>query len=143
LDSVSENCEQAASVIEAAGGLLWRTSEGLPTLAVLHRPRYDDWTLPKGKREQDESWSEAAFREVAEETDCQVALGRFAGCTCYTVGRSPKIVLFWHMTVSKEGTFRSDNETDRLVWLAVDDALAKLDYDNERELLRKSLPPAV
>ncbi|MFQ5349690.1 MAG: NUDIX domain-containing protein, partial [Thermoanaerobaculia bacterium] len=55
-------------VIEAAGGILWRRSAGFAELAVIHRPRHRDWSLPKGKRDRGESWQQTALREVVEET---------------------------------------------------------------------------
>lgn len=126
-------------VIEAAGALLWRETEDGRLVALIHRPRYDDWSLPKGKREVTESWRRAAIREVEEETGCQVRLGDFAGCTCYVVNGVPKIVLFWHALVEDVGTFPTNQETDRIVWLPVQQALDKLDYLNERTLLSNAI----
>ena len=98
-------------IYEAAGGILWRKTPAGRQLAVVHRPHYDDWTLPKGWREKGESMVEAAVREVQEETNCKVRLGTFAGCSCYPVEDVPKIVLFWHMELVKERKFKPNEET--------------------------------
>ncbi len=126
-------------VIEAAGGILWRRSGGVAELAVIHRSRHQDWSLPKGKCDPGESWQETALREVLEETACQAEIERFAGGTIYTVRRRPKVVLFWHMAVTEEGAFEPNDEVDRLVWLTPAAALDRLDYETERELLTRGL----
>ena len=127
--------EPASGVIEAAGGLVWRQADRRE-LAVIHRPRHDDWSLPKGKREPGESWQATALREVEEETACRAELGGFAGGTVYTVRDVPKVCLFWHMTVVREGEFAPNPEVDRLEWLVPEAALARLAYEGERRLLR-------
>ena len=122
-------------VIEAAGGLLTRDHQGKTQVALIHRSRYDDWALPKGRRERGESWSKAALREVREETNCKAELKEFVGCTCYEVGGMPKVVLFWHMALVKEKEFDPSGETDQLIWLEIDEARSRLSYSNERRLL--------
>ncbi len=126
-------------VIEAAGGILWRRSGELAELAVIHRSRHRDWSLPKGKRDRGESWQETALREVLEETACGAEIERFAGGTIYTVNRRPKVVLFWHMRVAEEGRFEPNDEVDRLEWLTPRAALERLDYETERDLLARGL----
>ncbi len=122
-------------VIEAAGGIVTRLDEGKQLVALIHRPKYDDWTLPKGWLEKGESWSEAALREVREETNCTVVMKEFAGCTSYDVGHVPKVVLFWHMELLKDGEFDSSGETDQLVWVEIDEARLRLSYEGEIELI--------
>lgn len=132
-------------IVEAAGGLLWRTDAARVLLAVIHRPKYHDWSLPKGKLKKNESWSQAALREVQEETGFVPMLAGFAGCVGYCIkGDTPKIVLFWHMTVGKGRQFRPDdiNEVDGLEWLPVEQALNRLSYADERRLLQQALGSA-
>ncbi len=126
-------------VIEAAGGILWRRSGDVAELAVIHRQRHQDWSLPKGKRDSGESWQETALREVWEETACRAEMERFAGGTIYTVRERPKVVLFWHMAVTEEGRFEVNDEVDRLEWLTPEAALERLSYDTECELLTRGL----
>ena len=127
-------------VIEAAGGIVTRLYQGNLQVAVIHRPKYDDWTLPKGWREKGESWSETALREVKEEINCKVKMKEFAGCTCYKVGSAPKIVLFWHMDLVKEGEFDPSGETDQLVWVEIGDARLRLSYAGEIHLIDSWFP---
>jgi 8-oxo-dGTP diphosphatase len=124
------------TVIEAAGGILWRRAGEVAELAVIHRPRHGDWSLPKGKRDPGESWQETALREVLEETACRAEIERFAGGTVYTVRGAPKVVLFWHMAVAEEGLFAPNDEVDLVEWLTPAVALERLDHETERRLLR-------
>lgn len=127
-----------ADVIEAAGGLLWRATPGGRELAVIHRPRYDDWTLPKGHREPGESWQQTALREVGEETGIAARLTGFAGSTAYTVDGVAKVVLFWHMEATGDTTFKPNVEVNQLAWLTPAEALERLSYPGERELVSKA-----
>ena len=133
--------EDKTMVIEAAGGVVWRDGPGGRELALIHRPRYNDWSLPKGHLEPGESWVAAALREVEEETGCQVQLGEFAGTTNYLVKGTPKIVLFWHMELVQLPPYQANEETDELVWLKADEAWRRLTYAAERMLLNGFLPP--
>lgn len=122
-------------VIRAAGGLVWwRGPNGLQ-LALVHRPKYDDWSLPKGKLEPGESWMQAALREVWEETGCEVRIAGFAGTTSYLVGGRAKVVLFWNMERIGDCNFVPAKEVDRLLWLSRPRALEMLDHPAERDLL--------
>ena len=127
-----------ADVIKAAGGLIWREDAGVRKLAVIHRERHDDWTLPKGKLEPNEDWTEAAVREVREETGCDVRMEEFAGEVRYAVNGTPKIVRFWNMSLAGPCDFRPSEEVDELVWMSVPDALQRLDYEGERKLILQS-----
>lgn len=128
-------------VIRAAGGVLWRETKNGRRLAVVHRPYYDDWVLPKGKLDKGESWEDAALREVLEETCCRATLGDFAGTISYLANNKPKIVLFWHMNLEGEDSFIPNNETDKLKWLTVNEALEKLQYSTERALISRNHSP--
>ena len=121
--------------IEAAGGLLWRPSPGGLRLALVHRPRYRDWSFPKGKLERGETFPEAALREVREETGCEARLGPLAGVSLYEVGRRHKLVAYWHMELVAEHPFSPGDEVDAIRWLTPRQALARLDHDSERRLL--------
>jgi len=125
-------------LIRAAGGIVWRRQE----VAIIHRSRYGDWTLPKGKVREDESLRDAALREVKEETGCEATIRELAGVTRYEVKGVPKVVVFWNMDLAKEGPFRPDEEVDQLEWLTPEKALAVLDYPAERDLLARQVPGA-
>jgi 8-oxo-dGTP diphosphatase len=123
-------------LVRAAGGLLWRAGKRGPELAVVHRPKRDDWSLPKGKLEDGEGFREAALREVEEETGIEARVVGYAGFTAYAVKGRPKVVLFWHMEPrGKPGRFRPNDEVDRLAWLPRAEALARLDHASERRLV--------
>ena len=94
-----------ADVIEAAGGVIWRETGRGRDMALIHRARYDDWTLPKGKLEAGERWQEGALREIKEETGCDVEIVSFAGAVGYTVKGVAKVVLFWNMKAAGECAF--------------------------------------
>ena len=129
-------------LVRAAGGLVWRTGRGGPKLAVIHRPKHRDWSLPKGKLEPGEAFAAAALREVAEETGCRARLGDFAGFTLCSVKKRPKLVLFWHMSAEDPADFEPNHEVDRLEWLAPEDAVERLHNPSERRLVRGALPKA-
>jgi 8-oxo-dGTP pyrophosphatase MutT (NUDIX family) len=133
-----KNNKTDIDVIEAAGGLIWRNASEGKELAIIHRPKHDDWTLPKGKLEPGESWKEAALREAQEETGCQVEIANFAGCICYTPLDKPKVVLYWNMNLIGECHFQPNKEVDQLRWVKFEEALAMLDYQSEKELILKN-----
>ena len=126
----------------AAGGIVCRTRpDGLEVLLV-HRPRYDDWTLPKGHVDPGETPIEAAGREVLEETGYRCAPGVLAGSTTYATSEGEqKVVHYWVMTVV-EGAFEPNDEVDRIEWMPPDEAVGRLTYDPDRELIRSALGAA-
>jgi 8-oxo-dGTP pyrophosphatase MutT (NUDIX family) len=119
-------------LIKAAGGVLMRDGK----VALVHRPRYDDWTLPKGKLDPPESFEQAAVREVQEETGLRGRLVRELPPITYRVGTRPKIVRYWLMDVEHDGPFTPNDETDELRWVPVEEAMRLLTYDRDREVLR-------
>jgi len=104
-------------------------------IAVIHRHRYDDWTLPKGKLQEGESWSEAALREVGEETGYDATLRGFAGAVTYQTSAGPKVVRFWHMLATGEPSSQIDSEVARVLWFPVEEARTRLQYPLEQALL--------
>ena len=136
--------QEVSSVIRAAGGVLWRQApeprNGEPEIevAVIHRPRYDDWTLPKGKLAKNESFIDGALREVLEETGFRVRLGRALGETRYwkNVGgtQREKVVRYWAMQVAG-GAFSPNNEVDELRWVPLAEAHSMMSYRRDQELL--------
>jgi 8-oxo-dGTP diphosphatase len=115
----------------AAGGLVLR--DGL--VAVVHRPRYDDWTLPKGKLDEGEDFEQAALREVEEETGLRCRITRALGDTSYTDHKDrPKLVRYYEMC-DEGGEFAPNDEVDELRWLPLADAREMLTYEFDRELV--------
>ena len=129
--------KSAIDVIQSAGGLVWRDAPQGRELLIIHRPKYDDWTLPKGKLEPGESWTQAALREVWEETGCTAEIKSFAGCICYEYKGIPKIVLFWNMKALEHCQFHPTKEVDRIQWMRVDELQKTLSYRDEKRLVTK------
>jgi len=131
-----------AVVVKAAGGVVWRRVEdGGDNLEILvvHRPKYDDWTLPKGKLKAGEADEEGALREVEEETGLRCALGEEVAGTSYVdrVGR-PKEVRYWAMQ-PVGGSFAVNDEVDDVRWLSPPEADVVLTYDRDRSVLASLL----
>ena len=131
------NSDPDAAEVKAAGGVVWRRgSEGVE-VALVHRPRYDDWSFPKGKLDPGESWEEAALREVEEEIGLRCRLGHELPPTAYADNRGrSKVVRYWMME-PLDGEFVPSGEVDVMRWVGVDDARSLLTYDHDRELLRE------
>jgi 8-oxo-dGTP diphosphatase len=138
--------EQAAAaatdkreVVRAAGGVVYRnTDDGGVEVAVIHRPAYDDWSLPKGKLKPEEALEGAALREVFEETGQRGIIARTLGTIEYVDRRGrDKVVWYWLMR-SLGGTFKPLPEVDRMKWMLVVDAMTKLSYDHDQEILARA-----
>ena len=114
---------------------MWRRAGGDTEVLVVHRPKYDDWSLPKGKLDEGETHEDAARREVEEETGLQVRLDREVGQTSYDdrYGR-PKVVRYWAMT-PVAGSFTPTHEVDEVRWLPLADARELVTYTHDRQLL--------
>lgn len=124
------------SVIQAAGGIIWKIEGTDKKLAVVHRHKHNDWSLPKGKVNPGESWKKAALREVLEETGYIGKLKKYAGSISYLLDGKPKIVLFWHMDAKTEVLEKMNGEVDEVRWLTVDEAAELLDYPDEVVLIQ-------
>jgi 8-oxo-dGTP diphosphatase len=131
--------------VRAAGGLVWReavladehggTHPGVE-LILVHRPRYDDWSFPKGKLDKGETFEEAAVREVAEETGLVCTLGHELPSTEYIDGKGRlKLVRYWSMRIVGVEPWAPNDEIDRRRWATFDEAEALLTYPHDRDLL--------
>jgi 8-oxo-dGTP pyrophosphatase MutT (NUDIX family)/phosphohistidine phosphatase SixA len=120
----------------AAGAVLWRHGARGVELGLVHRPRYDDWSYPKGKLEPDETLPFAAAREVAEETGQRARLGPVLGDVHYRVPEGDKLVRYWAAEACG-GDFVPGNETDELRWVDVPDAAEMLSYRHDLDVLRR------
>ena len=124
--------------LRAAGGIVWSTDQGAERrIAIVHRPKRDDWALPKGKPEGDETPEQTALREAMEETGINLRLGVFAGRYSYLVKDRKKIVAMWHM-VRLPGSYAERatvQEIDQVIWLTPLEAVQRLTHQVEREFV--------
>ncbi|GAA3126553.1 NUDIX hydrolase [Planomonospora alba] len=122
--------------IRAAGAVVWRGEESAPEIALVHRPRHGDWSLPKGKLKPGEHVVAGALREVAEETGAAVVLGRPLPAARYPVDGRPKRVDYWVARAVAEGEPSAADEVDEVAWLPLEDAWRRLTYAWDAELVR-------
>jgi 8-oxo-(d)GTP phosphatase len=134
----TQNRPTRTRIVYAAGAVLWRPASetAAPEICVIHRPRYNDWSLPKGKVDPGETAPVAAVREVFEETGHHSVLGRRLVTVSYPIEQGDKKVYYWAAR-STGGEFAPGNEVDELVWLPVAEAMKKLDYEQDRKVLRR------
>jgi 8-oxo-dGTP pyrophosphatase MutT (NUDIX family) len=138
LSSQSGGTGASRPLVRAGGGVVRRRREnGDYEYAVVHRPRYQDWSLPKGKVEAGESDEQAALREVREETGVRGLLGPELGRVRYTDRRGrPKQVRYWLMDVAEvPPTLQPNEEIDDLRWLSAAEAGKLLSYEHDRKLI--------
>jgi len=129
-----------SSPILAAGAVLWRKSEKKKIeVLIIHRPKYDDWTFPKGKAEIGEPLIACAYREVLEETNIETAFGPYLGEVEYLTNDGKKKVSFWSAKVIKEKEFNSNAEVDQLKWVEVTKVKELLTLDTDRKILEQFL----
>ncbi len=124
------------SVIQAAGGILWKKEGGQKKFAIVHRHKHQDWSLPKGKVDKKETWKETALREVLEETGFEAKIKKYAGSISYLLEGKPKVVLFWHMKIKSEKKARMNGEVDEVRWVTIEEAEGLLDYPDELTIIK-------
>jgi 8-oxo-dGTP diphosphatase len=127
-------------IVLAAGGVLWRRREGGEIEVVLcYRPRYKDWTVPKGKAEEGESLEETAVRELEEETLITSRLGEPLGHLTYPLAdMTTKEVHYWLAEVIEAPRFLPNEEVSELYWGTFDEAIDRATYEGDREILRRA-----
>jgi phosphohistidine phosphatase SixA/8-oxo-dGTP pyrophosphatase MutT (NUDIX family) len=136
---MTEPDAQPADLIRAAGAVVWRGTEDSPEVALVHRPKYDDWSFPKGKLEPGEHVIAGALREVAEETGITVELGRSLPPIHYMKGKRLKRVDYWVARMISEDRHPDVDEVDevdKVVWLPVEEAGRRLTYELDAGVLR-------
>jgi 8-oxo-dGTP pyrophosphatase MutT (NUDIX family) len=122
------------TVVRAAGGVVLRDGD----VVLVHRPKYDDWTFPKGKAYEDESDEDCALREVAEETGLRCRLGDELPSSEYTDARGrPKRVRWWRMEPVEDDGFSPNDEVDEVRWVTPEEASKLLTYERDRVLLEE------
>ncbi len=129
------------SPIVAAGCLVTRDTAGGTEVLLIHRPRYDDWSLPKGKADSDEHLTLTAVRETLEETGLVVALRRPLPMHSYLFEGVPKEVHYWRAVVVEETEFVPGDEVDEIRWLSVDKAAARVTRPDDALLIKLADDP--
>jgi 8-oxo-(d)GTP phosphatase len=132
---------EGLQLVRAAGGVVRRAGLGGDEVLLVHRPKYDDWTFPKGKAQDGETDEETALREVEEETGLACALGDELPTTQYRDSRDrPKVVRYWTMRV-ESGSFEPHPEVDAIRWVRRTQGGTSLSYTRDHEVLRAVAPP--
>ena len=125
-----------APLIQAAGAVLWRKSDKLKLeIAIIHRPRYDDWSLPKGKVESGESHISAGYREIQEETGYESTFGPEIGTVVYKLEGAPKEVRYWAAAATVKTGTPNPQEVDEVLWLEPIQAKEKLSNKDDRTIV--------
>ncbi len=126
---------RSGAEVQAAGAVLWRRTGDDIEVALVHRPKYDDWSLPKGKLDEGETHEEAALREVAEETGAHGRLGPELTATAYVDSKGrPKLVRYWAMELDHQ-QFTPNDEVDDVEWMSVREAEDRLSYAHDVDVL--------
>ncbi len=125
----------SSDTIIAAGCLVTRNADSDTQVLLVHRPKYDDWSLPKGKQHDGEHVIETAVREVAEETGVTVALRQPLPQREYKVSGQEKVVHYWRAEVVVDKGFAPNDEVDEIVWLPIDEALRQATFQPDRDLI--------
>ena len=127
-------------LVEAAGAIVLRRPAGKQVQVLLiHRPSYNDWSLPKGKLDPDEYLPAAAVRETVEETAAVIRLVHPVDRIQYPIPTGAKRVAYWLGVMTAEKRFKPNSEVDRRTWLTVPSALRRMTYADERDLLQQAV----
>ena len=131
VNSIDRSAANTADIV-ASGALIWRQHEGVFEVLLIHRPRYNDWSWPKGKQDPGESLAETAIREIREEVGLQVVLGVPLAVTSYPVGGRPKDVFYWSAALPEGAHALADEgEVDELRWVTPDVARSLLTNEDD------------
>ena len=127
------------AAIVAAGGVVWRRDlDDEVEVLLVHRPRYDDWSLPKGKLEEGEALISCAYREVLEETGLSIKLGPYVGSVEYFVPDGLKHVAYWSASLIEDNSsFHPNDEVDRIIWLDLESAVLMATRDSDKSILER------
>ena len=124
-----------SSIIQAAGAVVWRNNKDKTEIAIIHRPKYDDWSFPKGKVEINESLIACAHREVLEETNIQTEFGAYLGDVEYLTPDGKKRVSFWAAKAINQNDFTPNSEVDQLRWVEVKKVKDLLTLETDKKIL--------
>jgi len=124
-----------SSTIQAAGAVVWRNNKNKTEIAIIHRPKYYDWSFPKGKVEINESLIACAHREVLEETNIQTEFGAFLGDVEYLTPDGKKRVFFWAAKAVNQNDFNPNSEVDQLQWVEVKKVKELLTLETDKKIL--------
>ena len=129
--------------VRAAGAVVVRNVDGAPLVCLVHRPNYDDWSLPKGKIDKGESEEEAARREVFEETGVVGSLlADRRAMTSYRDGRGRDKTVTYFLMDYASGDFAPNEEVDETIWLPPTEAAARLSYEHDRSVIHQLIDGA-
>ena len=124
-------------MIQGAGVVLWRREDDEIHVCLVHRSRYNDWSLPKGKREANESLIACAYRETLEETGYSSIFGQYLGEIEYTYSSEKKTIKYWAAEARSQERNFSTSEISDIEWLPISAALSRVNYESDKEILRR------
>jgi len=124
-----------SEIIQAAGAIVWRNNKDKTEVVIIHRPKYDDWSFPKGKVEINESLIACAHREVLEETNIQTEFGAFLGDIEYLTPDGKKHVFFWAAKAINQNNFTPNSEVDQIKWVEVKKVKELLTLETDKKIL--------
>jgi 8-oxo-dGTP diphosphatase len=137
MDTPTHNTSAQTEIVLAAGGVIERHTENGVKIAVIRRERYGvEWCLPKGKVQPGETLTDAARREIKEETGCDVTLVRFIETNTYAAKGGIKAVFYWLCHLKGECRFVPGEEVQELVWLAPEETICRLTHKSQQDLIR-------